>query len=220
MQKLRIVILGFGTRARDRKRSLNDGQIPNPSNPFGIVPQSNFVPRDFGFVHHSIAILYHEVPNPNLTIRNFFIAVTTCGGGAGVEASNDALYAHGEAAGRGLVGLAGFESRAIQRTLRAGFEQRQRSEPRHCRTQHGSLSGAQCVSLAGTQTAWGVGAHESICVLRRAACGIRHTADTLHQPHVQPVHRLELFHDWDCQVNLHQPTRTPSGHRARLRSAA
>jgi hypothetical protein len=27
------------------------------------------------FVHHSIAILSLEVPNPNLTIRNFFIAV-------------------------------------------------------------------------------------------------------------------------------------------------
>jgi hypothetical protein len=54
---------------------LNDGQIQNSSNPFGIVPLSNFVPRGFGFVHHSIAILYHEVPNPNLTIRNFFIAV-------------------------------------------------------------------------------------------------------------------------------------------------
>ena len=91
--------------------------------------------------------------------------------------------------------------------LRAGFEQRQRSEPRHCSTQHGSLSGAQCVSPAGTQPAWGVGAHESICVLRRTACGIRHTTDTLHQPHVLPVHRLELFLDWDCQVNLHQPTR-------------
>jgi hypothetical protein len=57
------------------KWSLNDGRIQNPSNPFGIVPLSNFVPRGFGFVHHSIAILYHEVPNPNLTIRNFFIAV-------------------------------------------------------------------------------------------------------------------------------------------------
>jgi hypothetical protein len=39
------------------------------------VPLSNFVSRGFGFVHHSIAILHHEVPNPNLTIRNFFIAV-------------------------------------------------------------------------------------------------------------------------------------------------
>jgi hypothetical protein len=39
------------------------------------VPLSNFVPRGFGFVHHSIAILYHEVPNLNITIRNFFIAV-------------------------------------------------------------------------------------------------------------------------------------------------
>jgi hypothetical protein len=35
----------------------------------------NFAPRGFGFVHHSIAILYHEVPNPYLTIRNFLIAV-------------------------------------------------------------------------------------------------------------------------------------------------
>ena len=69
--------------------------------------------------------------------------------------------------------------------LRAGFEQRQRSEPRHCSAQHGSLSGAQCVSLAGTQPAWGVGAHESICVLRRT-CGIRHTTDTLHHPPLLP----------------------------------
>jgi hypothetical protein len=74
MKKLRIVISGFGTR-RDRKRSLNDGQIQNPSKPFGIVSLSNFEPRGFGFAHRSIAILYHEVPNPNLTIRNFFIAV-------------------------------------------------------------------------------------------------------------------------------------------------
>jgi hypothetical protein len=50
---------------------LNDERIQNPSNPFGIVPLSNFVPRGFGFVHHSIAILYHEVPNPTLTIRDF-----------------------------------------------------------------------------------------------------------------------------------------------------
>jgi hypothetical protein len=39
------------------------------------VPLSNFAPRGFGFVHHSIAILYHQEPNPNITIRNFFIAV-------------------------------------------------------------------------------------------------------------------------------------------------
>jgi hypothetical protein len=75
--KRRNPLRGFrlGLARRDRKRSLNDGRIPNPSNPFGIVPLSNFVPRGFGFVHHSIAIPYHEVPNPNLTIRNFFIAV-------------------------------------------------------------------------------------------------------------------------------------------------
>ena len=39
------------------------------------MPLSNFVPRRFGFVYHSIAILYHQVPNPYLTIRNFCIAV-------------------------------------------------------------------------------------------------------------------------------------------------
>jgi hypothetical protein len=33
----------------------------------------NFVPRGFGFVHHPIP--YHQVPNPNLTIRHFSIAV-------------------------------------------------------------------------------------------------------------------------------------------------
>jgi hypothetical protein len=59
MKKLRIVILGLARR--DRKGSLYDGRIQNPSNPFGIVPLSNFVQRGFGFVHHSIAILYHEV---------------------------------------------------------------------------------------------------------------------------------------------------------------
>jgi hypothetical protein len=41
----------------------------NPSNPFGIVPLSNFVRGGFGFVHHSIAILLHQVPNPNLFHR-------------------------------------------------------------------------------------------------------------------------------------------------------
>jgi hypothetical protein len=60
----------------DRKRSLNDGQIQNPSTRLLIVPLSKFVLSGFGFVHDSIAIPYHEVPNPNLTIRNFCIAVS------------------------------------------------------------------------------------------------------------------------------------------------
>jgi hypothetical protein len=57
---------------------------------------SNFTPRENGFVHHSIAILYHEVPNPNITIRNFGIAV---GGGGGGGAQQRA--AGGAAGGRG-----------------------------------------------------------------------------------------------------------------------
>ena len=48
---------------RDRNWSLNDGQIRNPSARLYIVPLSNFAPRGFGFAHHSIATLYHEVPN-------------------------------------------------------------------------------------------------------------------------------------------------------------
>jgi hypothetical protein len=39
------------------------------------MPLSNLLPRGFGFVHHSIAILDHQVPNLSITIRNFFIAV-------------------------------------------------------------------------------------------------------------------------------------------------
>jgi hypothetical protein len=52
------------------------------------VPLSNFVPRGFAFVHHSIAILSHEVPNPSLTIRDFVIAV---GGAAGAAAGGAAV---------------------------------------------------------------------------------------------------------------------------------
>ena len=73
VKKLRSAILRFGT-ARQKKQSLNDGQIQNPSNPFGIVPLSNFVPRGFGFVHHLIAILYLS-RSAKLTIRNCCIAV-------------------------------------------------------------------------------------------------------------------------------------------------
>ena len=31
--------------------------------------------RGFGFVHHSRTVFCRAVPNPNITIRNFFIAV-------------------------------------------------------------------------------------------------------------------------------------------------
>jgi hypothetical protein len=62
------------------------------------------LPRGFGFVHHSRAILYHEVPNPNITIRNFLIAVRARGGvrlvgepggrRGGQAAARDARRAH------------------------------------------------------------------------------------------------------------------------------
>jgi hypothetical protein len=39
------------------------------------VPLSNFVPRGFGFVYHSRTSVCRAVPKPNITIRNFFIAV-------------------------------------------------------------------------------------------------------------------------------------------------
>ena len=44
---------------------MNDGKSQIPR----IVPLSNFVPKGFGFVHHAIAILYHQVPNPKLISR-------------------------------------------------------------------------------------------------------------------------------------------------------
>jgi hypothetical protein len=45
------------------------------------VPLYNFVPRGFGFVHHSIAILYHQVPNLSITIRLFHRNFLTRGRG-------------------------------------------------------------------------------------------------------------------------------------------
>jgi hypothetical protein len=57
------------------------------------VQVSNFVPRGFGFVYHSIAILYHQVPNLSITIRHFFIAVGDAEGSAsGSEAVASALF--------------------------------------------------------------------------------------------------------------------------------
>jgi tRNA-binding EMAP/Myf-like protein len=55
--------------------SLNDGQIPNPSNPFGIVPLSNFVLRGFWICPSFNSPSQSPVPNLSITIRNFFIAV-------------------------------------------------------------------------------------------------------------------------------------------------
>jgi hypothetical protein len=40
-----------------------------------IAARSTIVPRGFGFVYHSRTIFCRAVPNPNITIRNFFIAV-------------------------------------------------------------------------------------------------------------------------------------------------
>ena len=37
------------------------------------MPLSNIVPRGFEFIYHSIAILYHEVPNLSITIRTKLI---------------------------------------------------------------------------------------------------------------------------------------------------
>jgi hypothetical protein len=71
------------------------------------------VPRGFGFVHHSIAILYHQVPNPNITIRNFFIAVRYGRvRGGGVAQAEAVAHGHERAArsralARRAVGAAG-----------------------------------------------------------------------------------------------------------------
>jgi hypothetical protein len=58
MQKLRIVILRFGTARQ--KRVLERWTNPKtPSARLQIVPLSNSMPRGFGCVHHSRTILYH-----------------------------------------------------------------------------------------------------------------------------------------------------------------
>jgi hypothetical protein len=63
----------------------------------------------FGFVHHSIAILYHQVPNPSITIRNFSIAV--CGVGTLVSSAMPRSLVTAPAAAAAANSIARFESR-------------------------------------------------------------------------------------------------------------
>jgi hypothetical protein len=66
---------------RGRNRSLNDGQIQTPSARSTIVPLSNFVQRGFGFVYHSIAILFTKCQIQHSRFTTFFTAVRgQCGG--------------------------------------------------------------------------------------------------------------------------------------------
>ena len=93
------------------------------------MPLSNFEPRGFGFVHHSIATLYHEVPNPNLTIRNCFIAVRRAIRGAAAAAAAERererervrvrSSGRGAAAGE-VLPLPGFPLRRVKIQGRAG----------------------------------------------------------------------------------------------------
>jgi hypothetical protein len=48
--------------------------------------------RGFGFVHHSRAIFCRAVPNPNLTIRDFSIAVSGEAGECQFDFSGDWLH--------------------------------------------------------------------------------------------------------------------------------
>jgi hypothetical protein len=48
--------------------------------------------RGFGFVHHSRSIFCHQVPNPNLTIRNFSIAVSGEAGECQFDFSDEWLH--------------------------------------------------------------------------------------------------------------------------------
>jgi ribosomal protein S18 acetylase RimI-like enzyme len=137
---------------RDRNGSLNDGRIQNPSNPFGIVPLSNFAPRGFGFVHRSIAILDHEVPNPNLTVRNFCIAVGEALAGDTPEGRaylfNLCVCPRARRRGVGSQLL----SRAVARASRLGVRflyvhvERQNTAARHLYARHGFV---QCNALDG-----------------------------------------------------------------------
>ena len=88
------------------------------------MPLSNFVPRGFGFVHHSIAILYHEVPNPNLTIRNLLIAAGAADGARGCDAAVD----HGPRAGGDVAVSA---STRFQLQVTTGFNPIETLTPTH-----------------------------------------------------------------------------------------
>ena len=103
------------------------------------MPLSNSVPRGFGFVHHSIAILYHQVPNPNLTIRNFLIAVRReqrrTRRAAAAAAPNPHPHRHGRgAAARRVVGT--VRDHAVERVAGQARGAARAPQPRrHARAQ-------------------------------------------------------------------------------------
>ena len=87
VQAIRVAVMITSRAAVGQGRP----SIPNPHAVYtgdglrglvGSVPAVQLDAPLLAGVHHSIAILYHEVPNPNITIRNFFIAVCCCYGGA------------------------------------------------------------------------------------------------------------------------------------------
>jgi hypothetical protein len=122
---------------RDRKRSLNDGRIQNPSNPFGIVPLSNFLPRGFGFVHHSIAFCITKCQAQSHDSQLFFIAARCCSSGGpvhlirvavrrarpcvqGGQAGGAGPRAHHHAAGEGDRPVSGGHQRGGQTRVHVG----------------------------------------------------------------------------------------------------
>ena len=89
-----------------------------------IVPLSNFAPRGFGFVHHiQGTIFYHQVPSPNLTIRNFCIAAPqcqlVCDGGTLAAGRSGSTVVDLTATGRFHIRRAGTAQRATVEVLRA-----------------------------------------------------------------------------------------------------
>ena len=72
--------------------------------------------RGFGFVHHSRTLFCRAVPNPNITIRNFFVAV-----GEPLAAGARAGEAERAAADPACRGAGGYQRAPTQRVRRAVF---------------------------------------------------------------------------------------------------
>ena len=79
--------------------------------------------RGFGLVHHSIAILYHEVPNPNLTTRCLPCSRDTAPLGPTAAVSLAAARAARSTAASGLATLATLATLAEEPSAAASAEE-------------------------------------------------------------------------------------------------
>jgi hypothetical protein len=114
--------------------------------------------RGFRFVHHSSTLFCRAVPNPNLTIRHFFI--TACGGGGVAAARVVDTGARGSSGGRARANTAAAQERGAgpcrprhhprANARSAGCTPAGGAAPGPCLRPHGACASERsCIAAAG-----------------------------------------------------------------------